>query len=476
MARTRREMGTWGILLGVGGAMLLAGCRTTPRKALPPPPPAVRILRVLPLPPFQESLRAGVLGPWVRIALGRVDSLEITDTVLLKRAEGWDTLPPGTVLRLRQSIPVPPKGVCGMRSDSEGSEGLWVGRVLVAARTFRSGFPFLLRSSCVDTLWIPRPRIGLWERPDTLFWSGPLELWPWNGEGRRGVATRMGIFPGKLRLEAGDTGFRVINEVPLEIYLEGVLLAEMGPQFPIEALKAQAVAARTYALRTLLHRPVFASFHLHGDVRHQAYRGAPAPERIRKAVRETRGEVLMEGDSLAVLFYHANCGGVLADGRDVFGVDRPYLRARPDLWRGVLVCEYATREVEALRWFSRRERWHAFVPRAWLSRAFGVGEIRALRVVGRGPSGRVNRLRIEGDRGVRTVEGQHAVRRFLGRSLPSTLFRVREAPEGIWLVGWGYGHGVGMCQVGAGGMAALGASYREILEHYYPGLHLERLW
>lgn len=427
---------------------------------------------MIPLPPFQELLSADSLGPWVRVLLGTEDSIQLYDTAIVKFATGWDTLVPGTVIRVRRSLALPPKGVCGVRGDTQG---IWVGRTLAAARSFRKGFFFDLEKSCRDTLWIPRPRAALWQVGDSLVWHGPLDILPWNGSGRRGVATSTGIYPGKISLQASNPGILVINHVPLEIYLEGVLLAEMGIKFPIEALKAQAVAARTYALATLMDQPLFRPYHLYGDTRHQAYDGSPPPPKIREAVRETRGEVLMDGDSLATVFYHANCGGVLADGEDVFGVDRPYLHARPDVWKGVVVCEYATREVEDLRWFGKRERWHAFVPRSWFERVFGIGKFQSI-MVGRGPSGRVNRLEIQGSKDRRVIEKQSVIRQFLGKPLPSTLFGIKETPQGIWLIGWGYGHGVGMCQVGAGGMAALGASYREILEHYYPGLRIAKLW
>jgi len=456
----------WGFLVA-----LLGACRSVP-PAAPPTAPPVRLLRILPLPPLAETLQVSTLGPWVRVHLGIQPSLTFQDTVLLITTAGVDTLYPGATVSLLRTVALPPKGVCG-RVDSMG---LFVGRMVLTSPPFQAGFFFQPDGACTDTLWIPRSPVALWQTPRGTFWSGPLEIWPWGGDGRRGVVTSFGRFPGKLVLQPGEKGMEIINALPMEIYLEGVVAAEMGPQFPEEALKAQAVAARTYALRTLLDRPPFAPFHLYGDVRHQAYRGGEVPEKIRKAVQETRGEVLMDGDSVAVLFYHANCGGVLADGRAVFGVDRSYLRARPDLYQGVVVCEYATREVPELSWFQKRERWHAFVPRSWLERTFGLGQYRAFRILSRSLSGRVERIKIEGTRASREIVGQSRIRRMFGKLLPSTLFQVEETPEGVWLVGWGYGHGVGMCQVGAGGMAALGADHRTILEHYYPGLALRKLW
>ncbi len=456
------------LIAGVG--VLLTACRSVP-PARPPAPP-VRLLRILPLPPLAETLRVTSLGPWIRVHLGTRSSLTLQDTALLMTTTGVDTLFPGATVSLLRTVELPPKGVCG-RIDSTG---IFVGRVIRSTRPLRSGFFFQPDGACTDTLWIPRPPVALWKTPRGTFWSGPLELWPWAGNGRRGVAVALGQFPGKLVLWPGERGMEVINALPMEIYLEGVVTAEMGPQFPEEALKAQAVAARTYALRTLLSRPPFASFHLYGDVRHQAYRGGEIPEKIRQAVRETRGEVLMDGDSIALVFYHANCGGVLADGRAVFGVDRPYLRARPDLFKGVVACEYATRKVPELAWFGKRERWHAFIPRSWLERTFRIGRFQAFRILARSPSGRVEQVEVEGTQSTRVVTGQSRIRRMFGRPLPSTLFRVQEKAEGVWLVGWGYGHGVGMCQVGAGGMAALGADHRTILEHYFPGLTLTRLW
>ncbi len=461
------------VLVLVAGSLgaLLTACRSVP-PAVPPAAPPVRLLRILPLPPLAETLRVSPLGPWIRIHLGTRTSLTLRDTALLMTTTGVDTLLPGATVSLLRTVHLPPKGVCG-RMDSTG---IFVGRILGTSPPLRNGFFFQPDDACTDTLWIPRPPVALWKTPRGTFWSGPLEIWPWAGNGRRGVAFSIGQFPGKLVLWPGEKGIELVNALPMEIYLEGVVAAEMGSQFPEEALKAQAVAARTYALRTLLSRPPFAFFHLYGDVRHQAYRGGAVSEKIRRAVRATRGEVLMEGDSVAVVFYHANCGGVLADGRAVFGVDRPYLRARPDLYQGVAPCEYATRRVPELAWFGKRERWHAFIPRSWLERAFNLGRFRTFQVLARSPSGRVEHIRIEGTRTFREISGQSRIRRMLGKPLPSTLFRVQEKAEGVWLVGWGYGHGVGMCQVGAGGMAAMGADHRTILEHYFPGPAPRRLW
>jgi stage II sporulation protein D len=363
---------------------------------------------------------------------------------------------------------------------------MFAGRVLISDRdTLRKGFFFRFDRTCPETLVVPRAPYGLWEihvaGVRKRIWSRSLQVYPADGRADRGIVYRGNAYPGKFRLVPASTGgLQVINEVPVEVYLPGVVQAEMGPQFPPAALQAQAVAARTYVLRRLMEDGPYRAYHLYGDTRHQAYRGASVVEKVRQAVWATRGLALFEADGQtpAYTFYSANCGGMLASGAEVFGVEAPYLRPHRDGSGDTLFCEYATRYVPALRWFRKREFWRAFLPWSWLNRTYrDIAPIRKVRILSFSPSGRVRALQIVGARGVRVVEGQARVRRWMAkRLLPSTLFRIRTTREGVWLEGWGHGHGVGMCQVGAGGMAALGHTARQILSHYYPGTRLRRLW
>ncbi len=467
-------------LLALSLVLLSCGAPRTTSRVHPPR----KLIRVLPTPSPGETLRAGVRGPWIRILVDEAPGVRLVGRrgLLVQSDTGsWQAETLQVVLRARYQPP--PARLC-IRRDTVG---MFAGRVLISAQdTLRKGFFFQFDASCPETLTVPRPVYGLWEvrgeGGTRRMWSRELRVYPADGKADRGIRYRGQAYPGKFRLVPGDPaqGILVINEVPVEVYLPGVVQAEMGAQFPLAALQAQAVAARTYVVRRLLEDGPDRAFHLYGDPRHQAYRGASVVEKVRQAVWATRGLTLFESDGQtpAYTFYSANCGGMLASGAEVFGVDAPYLRPHRDGKGDTLFCEYATRYVPALRWFRKREYWRAFLPWHWLNRTFrDIAPVRRVRILAFSPSGRVRALQIVGVRGTRVVEGQARVRRLLGkRLLPSTLFRVRATREGVWLEGWGHGHGVGMCQVGAGGMASLGYSARQILAHYYPGTRLRRLW
>src|SRR5262249_45238398 len=127
-----------------------------------------------------------------------------------------------------------------------------------------------------------------------------------------------------------------------------------------------------------------------------------------------------------------------------------------------------------------RSRWSVALPAAELDRLVAaeypaVGHVRELRAARRGVSGRITELAIAGARGSATVSGELHIRRLLG-GLKSSLFVVRPAADGVTLDGAGFGHGVGLCQTGAIGMAEGGSSYAQILDHYFPGSHLRKLY
>lgn len=278
-------------------------------------------------------------------------------------------------------------------------------------------------------------------------------------------------------------GLVVVNQLALETYLRGVVPLEIGPRSPeeFEAVKAQAVAARTYAVANLGRRDSL-GFDVFGNVEDQVYGGREVErDDATRAVRATAGEILVWRGRPIRAYYHSTGGGTTARVTDVWELeDAPYLRrvedTRPE---GGHYCAISPR----YRW---EESWSAGeleeAVRAGVERRFGaaepVGPVRAVEVRERGPEGRIRRLRIRTRSGVWTVE-KNDIRFFLrtpdGRALRSTRFDVVEAPpshEGLRLRGRGYGHGVGMCQWGAIGRARAGHGYREILTHYYPGTEI----
>ena len=137
-------------------------------------------------------------------------------------------------------------------------------------------------------------------------------------------------YRGKLELDTQDDFLRVVNVVPLESYVQGVVAGEMPFGWPLEALKAQAVAARSYALSNLVKgKP----FDLYSDVRSQVYLGiAGEKPSTSQAVSQTAGKVVLYGGRVATTYYFSTSGGKTASAADVFGFDVPYLVSRPDPW------------------------------------------------------------------------------------------------------------------------------------------------
>jgi stage II sporulation protein D len=318
--------------------------------------------------------------------------------------------------------------------------------------------------------------------------SSQLEILPADTGGWVPVNGRP--YRGTVSVLRDRTGITLVNRLPLEMYLQGVVSAEMGRRSPSEqeALRAQAVVSRTYAVRNQ-GRWASDGFDLYASVADQVYGGAAAetPEGV-EAVGSTRGEIVAYNGEPIDAFFYSTCGGRTADGTEIFrAADRPYLRSVPDVDRdGIAYCSISPR----FRW---HEEWSGDVLRSTLRRtlpaAVGIStgdvrEIRDVRVTGITPSGRVGTLGV--DVGGRVVEvDEPLVRQVLrppsGDLLRSNTFTLRATGAGrrvIRLVadGAGAGHGVGFCQWGAVGRARVGQNYQQILASYYSGTTLERLY
>jgi stage II sporulation protein D len=291
------------------------------------------------------------------------------------------------------------------------------------------------------------------------------------------------------------TGVTVVDRVPMETYLVGVVSAEMGRRSLTEqeALRAQAVVSRTYALRNL-RRWRTQGFDLYATVADQVYGGAASetPEG-RAAVEATRGRILTYSGVPIDAFFYSTCGGRTADGTEVFrAADRPYLRSVPDVADdGTAYCSISPR----FRW---HEEWTGEALRATLQRtlppvaaatgraaaASDVSEVRDVRVSYRTPSGRVGRLTIglrRGDVEVDEPNVRQVLRPVSGELLRSNTFTLTVSGAGqrvtrLTADGAGAGHGVGFCQWGAVGRSRAGQDYQRILGAYFPGASLERLY
>ena len=308
-------------------------------------------------------------------------------------------------------------------------------------------------------------------------------------------------YRGSLEIRLNDSGrLTAINALSLEEYVKGVVPSEIGATAPFEALKAQAITARSEALHKL-----GSDHHLNDpydfcDRPHcQTYHGLRDQTGTSvRAVTETRGLVLVNGNEIVDAVYCHSCGGVSADSRDVWrSLNYPFFRAAYDrrFWRS---SPNLSSERRAHSWLDSRPdvfcnptqrgfpeyakkyfRWTRHMDGAKLEQTINrirrVGQILDLEVVERAESGRVRVLRVHGSRERVRFTGGPNVCLILG-DLPSSFFVLdaehdRRSPHAITSLtirGGGFGHGVGMCQMGARMMAHRGYSCEEILGHYYP--------
>jgi len=250
---------------------------------------------------------------------------------------------------------------------------------------------------------------------------------------------------------------RVI-ELPFEKYIEGVVAAEIGEEWDIEALKTQAVISRTYAV---YYKETNAgkSYHLTSTVLHQVYKGENTDPWIALAVKETEGEILTYEGKPIEAFYHSTCGGKTELPEEALGKSHPYLKS--------LICvDESSPYYNWERRFSLKE----------IERALGIRGIKDISIASFTSTGRVRTLKIIIEDSKALIEIKAVdLRTLLGyRELPSTLFTIKVTGEEITFTGKGYGHGVGLSQWKALEMAMEGKDYREILEYFYPGTTLQK--
>ena len=264
-------------------------------------------------------------------------------------------------------------------------------------------------------------------------------------------------YSGEIEVWKGEKGLYVINDIPLEEYIKGVVAAEVGRNWDIEALKAQAVVARTYAIYQRLHSPSGMPYHLTSTVLDQAYKGSNISPNAARAVDETKGEILAFEGKPIVAFYHSTSGGMTEDAYEVFGKAYPYLKPVKTN------CE-----------LSPYFMWERIVPVAEIEKAAEVQVIKEISIDSHTASGRAREMKITHENGTLTIFATDLRKRLGWDRLPSTLITGISKSNGVIVFeGRGYGHGVGMCQWSALQMAKDGKTYREILAYFYPGAVLQ---
>ncbi|MBM5802524.1 MAG: SpoIID/LytB domain-containing protein [Cyanobacteria bacterium K_DeepCast_35m_m2_155] len=377
-----------------------------------------------------------------------------------------------------------------------------------------SAQPLLLRGadgSRLGTLEPGQPvRLGLdGSSPTGLLLSWPAgqpmvvsELWLEPAAPEALITLQQRLFRGRLRVLRQGDKLLAINHVALEAYLPSVVGSEMPPSWPQSALRAQAVAARTYALR---QRRSQEPFDLRATVASQVYKGVGGETpSTREAVEATRGQVLTYQGALIEAVFHSSSGGSTEASGELWAQQLPYLVPVPDF-----------DEHSPVR--SWQERFDASQLR---ERFPETGGLWTLQVTSRSSSGRVRQLRLEGPRGVLNLSGAELRQRLALRStwielelllpapsaaapaalkspdgalagsleppmpppllppsaMPLLLQSAASAAElplaALLIRGRGFGHGIGMSQWGAHGLAQRGASYTAILRHYYPGTQI----
>lgn len=333
-------------------------------------------------------------------------------------------------------------------------------------------------------------------------------------------------FTGDLECVETGNGLAAVNHIGIEDYLVSVISSEMSANAAFEMLKAQAVIARSWALRqkTCKHKAgkcLIETENMHlrwyendshlyydlcADDHCQRYYGlsrAGNPA-VSRAVKETAGEVLMYKGELCDARYHKSCGGITEKYSTCWAdIDFPYLQPVRDYDKAGLHLPEGENEIKnfilsdhpafcnprnmdscSLNDFDagiQSYRWQQEYSVGELSElvfkrsGMDFGEITELVPVHRGPSGRIDKLLIKGRRMEKTVGKELEIRKFLSEThLYSSAFVVEKTDAKFILKGAGWGHGVGLCQTGAAAMAAQGYNYKQILRHYYKGAEIRK--
>lgn len=301
----------------------------------------------------------------------------------------------------------------------------------------------------------------------------------WNGKRYRG----------SLEISRSDSGFMVVNKLPMDSYLRGVVPLEIGNRTAAEfaAVQAQAVAARTYAYK---HLNSSRAFDMYATVQDQVYGGVDAEKpQSDSAITTTADVIVLYNGQPITTPYHSTCGGTTAGVSEVWynQPDEPYLRPVSDRIPDSdhFYCDPSPRFswVQSYNGSELRAVMEKYLATYTNAPKTGLGRITDIRETGRTRSGRVEALIVQTESGNYTLRGndiRFVLRDPKGAIMNSTFFSFAENKDGgevsgLTINGRGYGHGIGMCQWGAIGRARAGQNFRTILETYYPGTTIGRI-
>ena len=272
-------------------------------------------------------------------------------------------------------------------------------------------------------------------------------------------------YAGSLLSAAVDGDLILYNDVDVESYVASVMASEISSSWQSEALKAQAIAVRTYGLRRMKHtRP--SSYDVTDDTTNQVYHGVDGiVGSLRTAASATAGLIVTSGGAPADVWYHSACGGHTASSSEITGLTAPpYLQGYPDSdGSGHAYCA-------ASPYYS----WRNSLSASALASVAGVDALSSIAIAQRWPDGRVKTVHVvSSGGGAQDIDGHHFYSRasaVLGyKVVPSSFFDITPANGGYTLSGHGVGHGIGMCQWGAQGRALAGQNAAAILGAYFPG-------
>ncbi len=297
-----------------------------------------------------------------------------------------------------------------------------------------------------------------------------------------------------------EGGLNIVNVINIEEYLYSVLPSEMISSWPMEALKAQAVIARGEAwYKKDYTKPHKAFGYDVCDSQHcQVYSGVKSEgKRAREAVEETKGELPLYRGKIAHTLYSSNCGGHTQSCSELKGWgDEPYLKGISDSEQAG--APQTNMEIE--EWLKHSPQVFCNIPKycyppefRWarvftrkdleesINRIDEIGQLKAIIPQKRSKSGHINEIEIKGTKKNLVVDKENVIRQIFGLGfLRSTLFLVETkmekngTPESFTFYGGGWGHGVGMCQTGAAGMAEKGYNYQDIMKQYYTDISIEK--
>lgn len=292
-------------------------------------------------------------------------------------------------------------------------------------------------------------------------------------------------YRGRIVLRPEKEGLLVLNILPIEEYLKAVVPSEMPSAYEIEALKAQAVCARTYAWKQMQSSSLSEQgADVDDSVSYQVYQNVAPQEAATEAVEETKGIILCQNGNPVEAYYFSTSAGITSTD-EIWGAEKtsPWLRSVP--------CR-----------FDEKEPWSAWsvrIPCSGLeektSSLLGLaGKLKAVSIQKKSQSGAVTELAVTTETGTETVNGEYAIREFLspegceitekdgsttegGKLLPSAYFEIQsQNTGGIVLKGRGYGHGVGMSQTAANEMAKEGYTHEKILDYFFRDIQFRNIY